>query len=55
MRRRERLMTAFWLAILAYLGFYVYGLIMRSPSAYARPGGSKTSWPVGALRMSAVA
>lgn len=28
MTRHDRLMTVFWLAILAYLGFYVFGLIM---------------------------
>jgi hypothetical protein len=28
MKRNDRLMTAFWLAVLAFLGFYVFGLIM---------------------------
>jgi hypothetical protein len=28
MNRRDRLVTAFWLAVLAYLGFYVFGLVM---------------------------
>lgn len=29
MNRRDRLVTAFWLAVLAYLGFYVFGIVMR--------------------------
>jgi hypothetical protein len=33
MTRKDRLMTVFWLAILAYLGFYVFGLIMGVYSA----------------------
>lgn len=28
MNRRDRLVTAFWLAVLAYLGFYVFGVVM---------------------------